>query len=157
MDEMNPAKLIEKTMEEAGVSREAVIQMMLASFEAALRADGPDEKSIQRKLGELFLKAGKERAPWLGEFAISGYRKNLPAWTKLNDEALENGQDPVTVMSFKEGVSMSRAKDRIEIVRASKEGKTLEQLLEMSYEQDEGKTDEELYAELLKEFAKFSM
>ncbi|AXH66255.1 hypothetical protein SEA_SATIS_94 [Streptomyces phage Satis] len=157
MNDMNPAKLIEKTMEEAGVSREAVIQMMLTSFEAALRADGPDEKSIQRKLGELFLKAGKARAPWLGEFAISGYRKNLPGWIKLNDEALERGQDPVTVMSFKEEVSMSRAKERIEIVRAHKEGKTLDQLLELSYQQDEAKTDEELYAEMLVDFAKFSI
>jgi hypothetical protein len=154
---MNPAKLIEKTMEEEGVSREAVIQVMLVSFEAALRADGPDDKSIQRKLGELFLKASRERAEWLGEFAMSSYRKHLPAWTKLNDEALERDQDPITVMSFKEDVSMGRAKDRIEIVRASKEGKTLEQVLELSYEQDAAKTDEELYAELLKGFAKFAM
>lgn len=153
---MTPAKMIEETMEKAGVGREAVIQMVLVSTEAALRADGPDEKSIQRKLGELFLKAGRARAPWIGEFALSGYRKNMPNWIKINDEALERGQDPVTVMSLKEDVSMARAKDRIELVRASKEGSTIEQILKLSYQQDDAKTDEELYAEMLADFAKFS-
>lgn len=150
--EPTPAKMIEAEMEKSGVGREAAIQMILKAFEATLRADGPDEASIKRKLGELFIQSGKERAGWLTEYSAAAYRKKLPGWIRINDEALERGQDPVTVMSVKDGVTMGLAKDRIALVGASKQGKSIDEIVELSYEMDAKKSTEELYAEFLANF-----
>lgn len=142
-DIQSPAKLIEHYMETFSVSRETAIQVALLGTEATLRADGPDQESITRKLGELIVKASKTRPDWMGEVMASQIRKDLPAWIRVNDEAMERGQDAVTVLSVTESISMDQASEKIKLARASKEGRSVDQLVEMSYEISEAKPDEE--------------
>jgi hypothetical protein len=152
MDDTTPAKMVEIEMERLSLSREVAISFLTLGFEASLRAEGPDEESIWRKFGELLLREGKKRTPWLTEYSVSCYRKNLPGWILLNDQALEQGQDPVTVMSVAECVTMGLARDRIALVAASKAGKSIEEIVELSYQRDEAKPEGELYAEFLANF-----
>lgn len=147
--EMTPAKMIEQEMERSGVSREAAIQMMLLGFEATLRADGPSEKDMKIKLGELSSREGDKRSPFMVEYLAASFRKNLPGWIKTADEALERGQDPATVLSISEKITMVRAIDRMKLVNASKEGKTIEQIVELSLDLDDAMTPEQKRIELL--------
>lgn len=148
-----PAKLVEQEMERNGVSRESAIQMILLGTEANLRADGPDERSAGIKVGELLIKVSKERPAWLSEYMAAGMRKDIPGWIKINDEALERGQDPVTVLSIKESISMSRAEERIKTALASKEGKSMDQLVELSYDMGDAKSPEARQADMLEMFS----
>lgn len=152
MNEMNPAKLIEQEMEKSGVSRESAIEMALLGFEAALRAEGPSEKDLNIKLGELLIREGEKRSPMMVDYMTSRYRKEMPGWIKINDEALEQGQDPATAMSISEKISMVSAADHIKLVAAFKAGKAIEEIVTLSFDLDDEKSPEEKRAEVLKMF-----
>lgn len=141
-----PDEMLKHAMNEYGIGRETAIALMTKSFEAALRVEGEvTETKVDRKLAEMLVTEGKNRAPWFVSFMQAHFRKRLPAWTKLNDEALERGQDPATKMSVTENIIMEMAQDRILLVQLAKEGKTIEEITEASFVRDDERTPEEAY------------
>lgn len=151
---MSPPEMLKQVMEEYGIGRETAIMLLAKTFEASLRVEGElTEKAVNRKIAELFLTEGRNRTPWYVDFMQAYYRERLPRWIKINDEALEAGQDPVTRMSVTENVTMRIAADRIKLARLSKEGRTIEQVTEAGFLLDDERSPEELYSMIAEQMA----
>src|SRR5690606_40197836 len=73
---------------------------------------------------------GRRRTPWLVSLMQAHYRKNLPAWERIYDAALEQGQDPATRMSISQNIIMEMATERVDLIRMAKEGKSVEEITE---------------------------
>jgi hypothetical protein len=141
----SPEKMIRQIMQDHSIDRETAIMLALRSTEAALRVEGEfSEKKVQQILMDLLLTDSRNRTPWFVAFGESLNRKSLPGWVKLVDEATERGQDPVTAISVTQNVIMNIAKERVELVRLHKEGKSIEEITEASFGFDDDKTDAEM-------------
>lgn len=154
MDAQTPDQMVKQTMGQYGIERETAIMLATKTFEAALRLEGePTEKAIDRKIAELFVKEADRRTPWFVNLMEAHYRKNLPKWTKLNDEALELGQDPATRISVTENVLMEVAGERVKLVQLAKQGSTIEEITEVAFTFDDERSTEERYALIAKQMA----
>lgn len=147
-----PYQMLKHTMDECGVDRETAIAFLVKSFEATLRVTGDlTEEKVSRKLAELFVADGKNRTPWFVRFMQAYYRKNLPAWEKLYDDAMERGQDPATKISVTENVIMESAMERVELIKLAKQGSSIEEITEAAFAFDDQRSDSELYALIAKQ------
>lgn len=150
----SPDELLRNSMKQFGIDRETAIALAMKGFEAALRIEGQvTEAKIDRKLAEILFSDGKARAPWIVNLMQAHYRKNLPAWEKLYDEAVERGQDPATKISVTENIMMEVARERAELVKLAKQGKTIEQITEASFVFDDNRTDAETYLIIARQMA----
>jgi hypothetical protein len=149
-----PDQMLRHAMKEYGIGRETAIMLVTKSFEATLRVEGDltDEK-VNRKIAEMLVGEGKRRTPWFVSFMEAHYRRHLPKWTRINDEALERGQDAATRMSVSENVVMDIAEERIKLVQLAKQGKSIEEITETAFSFDDGRSVEELYSLLLRQTA----
>lgn len=145
--EFKPKELIEQTMKLHGVSKEVAIYAAVKGFEATLRANSMEEEVIGRETAKLLIADTRARHPLAIELLEATYRKHLPEWIRIHDEAMEKGRDAATAMSIVTNCSMRTAESRIRRVREAKDGKSIEQIAQLSLAEDEGKTDEELFAE----------
>lgn len=141
-----PDSMLRKSMQEFGIDRETAIALAVKGFEAALRVDGQiTEQKVDRKLSELLLAESRGRSPWFVSLMQAYYRKRLPGWEKLYDDALERGQDPATKMSVTESVVMEMAQERVELVRLAKQGKSIEEITEAAFVFDDSRSDADSY------------
>lgn len=149
-----PDDMLRHAMKHFGVGRETAIAFLTKGFEAALRVEGDvtDEK-IDRKLAEMMVTEGRRRTPWLVNLMQAHYRKNLPAWEKVYDAALEEGQDPATRMSISQNVIMEMATERVGLIRMAKEGKSVEEITEAAFSADDKRSDGEIYLLIAKQMA----
>lgn len=141
-----PDAMLRKSMEQFGINRETAIALAVKGFEAALRIEGPiTEQKVDQKLAELLLMESRSRSPWFVGLMEAYYRKRLPAWEKLYDDALERGQDPATKMSVTESVIMEMAQERVELVKLAKQGKSIEEVTEAAFVFDDSRSDIDNY------------
>ena len=141
-----PDDMLRQSMKQFGIDRETAISLAVKGFEAALRVEGQvTEEKVDRKLAELFVAESRNRSPWFVTLMQAHYRKNLPAWEKLHDDAVERGQDPATKMSITESVIMEMAQERVELVKLAKQGKSIEEITEAAFAFDDARPDGELY------------
>lgn len=141
-----PDAMLRKSMEQFGINRETAIALAVKGFEAALRIEGPiTEQKVDQKLAELLLMESRSRSPWFVGLMEAYYRKRLPAWEKLYDDALERGQDPATKMSVTESVIMEMAQERVELVKLAKQGKSIEEITEAAFVFDDSRSDADSY------------
>lgn len=141
-----PDSLLRESMEAFGIDRETAIALAVKGFEATLRIEGAiTEQKVDRKLAELLLAESRNRSPWFVSLMQAYYRKKLPAWEKLYDDALERGQDPATKMSVTEAVIMEMAQERVELVKLAKQGKSIEEVTEAAFVFDDSRSDIDNY------------
>lgn len=146
MQEMgSPEAMLQQLMQEFSVEREVAIMLAVRAMEASLRVEGEfSDSKVNQKMAWLLVADSKNRTPWFVSFMQAHYRKNLPAWIKLNDEAIERGQDPVTKFSVTQDVIMALAEERVKLARLAKEGKSIEEVTEAAFAFDDQRSDEEL-------------
>ncbi len=150
----SPQVMLDEIMGQFGVDRETAIMFAVRLTEATFRVEGEfSEKKVQQKVADMLLSDSRNRTPWFVTFTQAYYRKNLPAWIKLVDEATERGQDPVTKLSITDNIIMEQAAERVKLVQLSKEGKSIEEVTEASLGFDDDRSDEELYELLAKQTA----
>lgn len=146
-EQMSPEQAIKQGMDTFDIDRQTAMSLLQKAVEATLQVEGEmTEEAINRKMAEMFMREGKSRAPWFMAFMQAHYRKRIPGWIKLNDEAHEKGWDAVTAMSIQEKILVEMAEDRIKLVRLAKEGKTIEEITEAAVALDDGRSVEELYS-----------
>jgi len=149
-----PDDMLRHAMKHFGVDRETAIAFTLKSFEAALRIEGDmTEEKVDLKLAEMMVAEGRRRTPWLVSLMQAHYRKNLPAWERIYDAALEQGQDPATRMSISQNIIMEMATERVDLIRMAKEGKSIEEITEAAFSAADKRSDGEIYLLIDKQMA----
>lgn len=137
---------IKAVMGHLGLDREAAIALFARQLECALRGDTPEE--AQDLFQRLLFAEMQARTPWAVRLAVAGMTKTLPAATKIHDAAVAKGLDPVSALAVKLDISKGQAAEHLKDVRRLKEGKSIEEIVELSIQGNAGKTYEEVIARL---------
>lgn len=150
----SPQAMIEMFMDQLCVDRETAVMFATRTAEATFRVEGEfTEERVQEKLMDLLVSDSRNRTPWFVTLSQGYYRKNLPAWTKLVNEAIERDQDPATKLSITDNVIMEQAAERVKLVMLSEEGKSIQEIAEASFKFDDDRSDEELRELIAKQSA----
>lgn len=150
----SPQAMIEMFMDQLSIDRETAVMFATRTAEATFRVEGEfTEERVQEKLADLLVSDSRNRTPWFVALGQAYHRKNLPAWTKLVNEAIERGQDPATKLSITDNVIMEQAVERVKLVTLSEEGKSIQEITEASFTFDDDRSDEELRELIAKQSA----
>jgi hypothetical protein len=122
----NAEEILKETMKDLGISRDAAAVFVGKTFEYMLKYND-DEKAMAAFSKDAYAAVQNEEA-WAIEYLGAFNRKMLPQIAEAYDEAMENGQDPATVISIKLGVPMDAASAFLVAVQALKSGTPLEQV-----------------------------
>lgn len=137
---------IQRMADDLGVDRECATLAFVRNMEFALLHDSI-EAAQDAHLRFLFTES-QARTPWVIRLLVSALSKELPKSVEIYDSAVNKGQDPVTALSIAHDFSMGQAAERAKSVRRFKEGRTVEEVIELSLKDDEGLTYEEALARL---------
>lgn len=145
----SPQDILAQTMSDVGISRDAAIYLSLRTFEAALRAKTDEESALKQELVRLFHEDVRSRRPEIEEISAAGYRKKLPGWVKINDEAVAGEQDPVTAISIHAKLGMTSSRRIVRIVKMHKDGMSIEEITKAMLDESSEKGFGEIWAEVL--------